>query len=117
MQETETLADRLNLEPVIFRGSSSSELVMILMLATVFWLPVALLIAVMFGVGPMGLGAAGLCILATVVIGSTIFQRIKRDRPDFYYQHLLMIQAQRLGFMNKAFVRYSGIWDLGRTLS
>ncbi|HFD11717.1 MAG TPA: TIGR03750 family conjugal transfer protein, partial [Crenotrichaceae bacterium] len=89
MEHTETLADRLNLEPVIFRGSSSSELTVILILATVFWLPMALLIAILFGVGPMGLGAAGLCILATVVIGSTVFQRIKRDRPDFYYQHLL----------------------------
>jgi conjugative transfer region protein (TIGR03750 family) len=83
MNETETLADRLNLEPVIFRGSSSSELMLILILATVFWLPVALLVAFLFDVGPMGLGAAGLCILATVVIGSTSFQRIKRDRCVF----------------------------------
>ena len=43
--DTETLADRLNQEPVIFRGSSSSELGMILLCAVVFWVPFALTIA------------------------------------------------------------------------
>jgi conjugative transfer region protein (TIGR03750 family) len=116
LDETETLADRLNLEPVIFRGSSSSELSMILIIATVFWLPVSIVIAYLFGAVAMGLGIAALAVLATVVIGSTVFQRIKRDRPDFYYQHLLMIQAQRLGLLKKGFIRHSGVWDLGRTL-
>ncbi len=115
LDELEPLADRLNLEPMIFRGSSSSELAMILTVATLFWLPVSLLVAIVSGVGPMGLGAAGLCILATVFFGSTLFQRIKRDRPDYYYQHVLMIQAQRIGFMQKSLIRHSGVWDLGRT--
>ncbi len=115
MDTNETLADRLNLEPLIFRGSSSSELVMILMVATAFWFPVTMLIAFFYGVPLMGLGAGGLCILATIVIGSTVFQRIKRDRPDYYYQHLLLTQAQRFGFMRRVLIRESGYWDLGRT--
>ncbi len=115
LDTTETLADRLNLEPVIFRGSSSSELSMILMIATVFWLPVSIVIASLLGAVAMGLGMSALGVLASVVIGSTLFQRIKRDRPDYYYQHLFLIQRQRFGFLNNGFIRRSGVWDLGRT--
>ena len=38
-KDHEILADRLNAEPVIFKGCSSSELGMIVGLAIVIWLP------------------------------------------------------------------------------
>jgi conjugative transfer region protein (TIGR03750 family) len=116
LDDTETLADRLNLEPVIFRGSSSSELLMMVIVSTLFWLPVSIIVAAMLGAVAMGLGMTGLGVLASVVIGSTLFQRIKRDRPDYYYQHLLLILRQRFGFLKNGFIRHSGVWDLGRTV-
>ncbi len=115
MDSQDLLADRLNLEPLIFRGSSSSELVMILIVAAGFWFPVTLLIATLSGAPLMGLGTGGLCILATVYFGSTVFQRIKRDRPDFYYQHRLLTLGQDLKLLRTHLIRYSGVWDLGRT--
>jgi hypothetical protein len=42
-KDHEILADRLNAEPVIFKGCSSSELGMIVGLAIVIWLPLSLL--------------------------------------------------------------------------
>lgn len=112
---TETLADRLNHEPVIFRGSSSSELGMILLCAVVFWVPFALIIAALLGAVAMGLGLASLGILATVFIGSTLFQKIKRGRPDNYYQHRMMIILHQLGLRTSTLIRYQGAWYLGRT--
>lgn len=113
---TETLADRLNQEPVIFRGSTNSELGMILLCAIVFWLPAGLLLAALFGAVVMGLGIATLGVLATIVFGSTGFQRIKRGRPDFYYQHVLILKLNKLGLRSSSLVARQGAWDLGRTL-
>lgn len=113
---TETLADRLNQEPVIFRGSTNSELGMILLCATVFWLPTGLILAALFGAMVMGLGIAALGVLGTVYFGSTWFQRIKRGRPDFYYQHLLIIYLNKLGVRSSSLIARQGSWDLGRTL-
>ncbi|AEG00433.1 TIGR03750 family conjugal transfer protein [Methylomonas methanica] len=113
----ETLADRLNQEPVIFRGSTHSELGFILLLATLFWLPVSLLIAACLGAPAMGLGMAMVGVLVTIVFGSTWFQRIKRGRPDYYYQHRLMIGLHRLGLRKSRLILSSGVWDLGRTVS
>ncbi|MBD9357337.1 TIGR03750 family conjugal transfer protein [Methylomonas sp. EbA] len=109
------MADRLNQEPVIFRGSTHSELGLILLLATLFWLPVSVLIAACMGAPAMGLGLAMFGVLVTIVFGSTWFQRIKRGRPDYYYQHRLMIILHRLGLRKTRLILLSGVWDLGRT--
>ena len=52
----EILADRLNAEPVIFKGCSSSELGMIVAVAALVWLPLSLLLAWLLGAITMGFG-------------------------------------------------------------
>jgi conjugative transfer region protein (TIGR03750 family) len=109
------LADRLNSEPLIFRGCSNSELGMILLCAVLFWVPVSLMIAASFGAVAMGLGLSGLGILATVYVGATLFQLVKRGRPDNYYQHLMMIRLNGLGLWRSRLIRRHGSWSLGRS--
>lgn len=111
----EILADRLNAEPVIFKGCSSSELGMIVGLAIVFWLPLSLLLAWLLGAVTMGFGIAGAGVVATVVVLATLFQRIKRGRPEGYYQQWLRIRLQTLGLYRTPWVLRSGSWDIGRT--
>ena len=53
------LADRLNVEPAIFKGCSSSELGIIVGVAALVWLPVSLLLAGLMGAVTMGFGLAG----------------------------------------------------------
>lgn len=115
IDHTETLADRLNYEPVIFRGSTSTELMLLLTFSAAFWLPAGFLIAWWFGQLAMGVGIAAIAILVTVFYGSTVFQIIKRGRPDYYYQQLIAIGLQRLRLRKTGFVLRSGSWDLGRT--
>ena len=75
------LADRLNAEPAIFKGCSSSELGVIVAAAAVVWLPLSIVLAWLAGALTMGFGIAGVGIVATVVLTAGIFQRLKRGRP------------------------------------
>jgi conjugative transfer region protein (TIGR03750 family) len=114
-QQQDVLADRLNAEPAIFKGCSSTELGTIVGLAILLWLPLSLLLAWVFGAVTMGFGIAGVGVIATVIVSATVFQRVKRDRPDGYYQQYLRIRLHQWGLMGCPWVRRSGVWDIGRT--
>ena len=109
------LADRLNAEPAIFKGCSSSELGVIVGVAALVWLPVSLLLAGLMGAVTMGFGLAGVGVVATVVATASLFQRLKRNRPDGYYQQRFVIWLNDRGLRCAPFVRRSGAWDIGRT--
>ena len=109
------LADRLNVEPVIFKGCSSSELGLIVGVAALIWLPVSLLLAGLMGAVTMGFGLAGVGVVGTVIVMATLFQRLKRGRPDGYYQQQISIWLADHGVRHSPFIRRSGAWDIGRT--
>lgn len=115
VNDAEVLADRLNAEPTIFRGCSSSELGLIVGLAIAVWLPVSVALAWGFGAPTMGFGIAGVGVVITVVVIATVFQRIKRGRPDGYYQQWLRIRLHHAGLLRAPWVLRSGTWDIGRT--
>ena len=109
------LADRLNVEPAIFKGCSSSELGIIVCVAALVWLPVSLLLTGMMGAVTMGFGVAGVGVVGTVIVMAGLFQRLKRGRPDGYYQQQVSIWLSDHGLRRSPFVRRSGPWDIGRT--
>ena len=109
------LADRLNVEPVIFKGCSSSELGLIVGVAALVWLPVSLLLAGLMGAVTMGFGLAGVGVVGTVIVMATLFQCLKRGRPDGYYQQQISIWLADHGLRHSPFIRRSGAWDIGRT--
>ncbi|WP_241521125.1 TIGR03750 family conjugal transfer protein [Kineobactrum sediminis] len=110
----EILADRLNAEPVIFRGCSASELGVIVALAAAVWLPLSLLLAWLGGAVTMGFGIAGIGIVATVLGIASLFQRLKRNRPDGYYQQRCALWLDDKGLKRSPFINRSGTWDIGR---
>jgi len=109
------LADRLNAEPVIFKGCSASELGMIVGVAALVWLPVSLILAGLAGAVTMGFGLAGMGIVATVLVTASLFQRLKRNRPDGYYQQRIVLWLDDRGMKRAPFILRSGSWDIGRT--
>ena len=111
----ERVADRMNAEPSIFKGCSTSELLVIALAATVFWLPVSLLVGAMFGAITMGLGATGVGVVATVVVAASVFQKIKNGKPDGYYQQRTRIWLSERKLISSKFVLRSGSWYLGRS--
>ena len=112
---TNILAERLNVEPAIFKGCSSSELGIIVTLATLIWLPLSVLLAWALGAASMGLGLAGIAIVATVVITASVFQRLKRGRPHGYYQQQFIIGLATMGLRPSPFIRRDGSWTIGRS--
>ena len=113
--EPEVLAERMNAEPAIFRGCSSSELGLIVALAAAVWLPVSLIVAALAGALSMAFGLAGIAIVTTVILTASVFQRIKRGRPEGYYQQRLLISLADLGLRRSPFIRRQGHWSIGRS--
>lgn len=109
------LAARLDTEPVIFRGCSSSELGLIVGVSATVWLPLSLLLAGLLGALTMGAGIAMVGVLATAFVMATVFQRLKRGRPDGYYQQRLRLKLEDFGLRRSGFIRRGGAWDIGRT--
>ena len=108
------LGARMNAEPPILKGCSSSELLMVAGAATLIWLPIGLVAALFLG--PVTIALAGGLIVGTIYIGAGIFQRIKRGRPDGYYQHWIDGRLHRLGLRRSSFVVLEkGSLALGRT--
>ena len=104
----------MNEEPSILRGCSSTELTLVACCAVAVWLPVAILLA--FFIGAVALGLAGGLIVATVYVGGGFFQKIKRGRPDGYYQHRVDLALRKIGLRNSSFVAFEkGMPALGRT--
>jgi conjugative transfer region protein (TIGR03750 family) len=115
MQDSDVLADRVDIEPPIFKGCSSSELLAMLVVAVVVWIPVSLLLSL-----ALGKVAYALAILAVGVIGSvygsaSVFQRVKRNRPDHYYVHVVMRALHRWQLRSFPLAWRTGYWDIGRS--
>ena len=108
------LADRLNVEPAIFKGCSSSELGVIVGVAALVWLPVSLTLAGLMGAATMGFGLAGVGVVGTVIVMASVFQRLKRGRPDGYYQQQAGLWLADHGLRRSLFIRRSGFWNIGR---
>ncbi len=109
------LTDRINAEPPILRGLSSSEALFAIMAAFAFWIPVGLVIGFIAGHMPISVIIMGFGSLGTVWLSSGWFQTVKRDRPDFYYQHQFKKWRTRFGLSHR-FLSQSGVWDLGRSM-
>ncbi len=114
-QRNEILAHRVNAEPPILRGCSSSELIILLVAGVVFWVPMGLLLGALMGAVFTALGIAGIGIIATLWLTATVFQRIKRGRPDGYYQQRIRVFLHDTHLYPSRFIRRSGVWDVGRT--
>ena len=111
----EIRADRLNTEPVVFKGCSSFELGIIVGLSALVWLPASLLLAGLAGALTMGFGIAAIGVVASVVLLAGLFQRLKRGRPDGYYQQRFLIALESRGLRRPTFIRRAGAWDTGRS--
>ncbi len=104
------LPDRLNREPVIFRGLTNPEMFQLAKLGAMVWLPVCFFVAWLCNATIMGLGAGVAMTLLTVVVGGTLMQRVKRGKPEGYHVRRLQIWFQDKGIGSSVFMRYSGRW-------
>lgn len=115
IRDVEFLPDRLNGEPVVFRGLTTSEMFLLLKLGAVLWFPVGIVICAFFGIALIGVGVGAVLTLGTIVIGGNVMQRKKRGKPDNYHVRHLKCLAQDKRLSSYGFTRYTGPWSVART--
>ena len=108
--------DRVNVEPAILLGLSSTEAVWTIVAAFSVWVPIGVLIGLLTRSMAIGVLFSSVTPLATVYIAAQKMAAVKRDRPDLYYLHLFRQTLARTGLRRSRFVIHFGGWDLGRSL-
>lgn len=109
--------ERLNQEPIIFRGCGSSEMTLIVLASVVVVMPIAITVAATAGAAMIGIGLSGGLMLVTVVLGATGFQQLKRNCPNGHYQQRVKIALDQAGLSNTHAILGDGQWDVGRSLN
>ena len=114
-REIEFIPDRLIEEPVIFRGLTDTEVVVIILAAIVFWIPLCVILLLPFGLALFGVGVGfGMAIGSLLFVGASL-QRLKRRMPDGLHLVYLKKQLQKkCTFFNFGYIETSQSWDIRR---
>lgn len=109
------LPDRLNREPVVFRGMTTTELFIALVSGLLTGLVCGIFPAVLFAVWaliPTGaLAGAAIAIMA----GGKWLARLKRGRPDTWLYRAMGARLARHGFGDPKLVQVSTAWVTRRS--
>jgi conjugative transfer region protein (TIGR03750 family) len=108
------LPDRVNAEPVIFRGVTSTELLYLLIGGIGLWTPISLVAALVIHRPLFTLIFALVLVIGTVYFGSIYLSGLKRNRPDHYYVQLAQMKFAGFGIGAPPFFTRSGYWALER---
>lgn len=110
------LAETLNRSPVVLRGLTVPEVVVLAMMAVAVWFPTGIIVGAWLWTWMMGLAVAVVFLIATVFLMPLVLERLKRDKPTAYYsQRIRRWATARLGVKNGAFVPRNTRFELGRT--
>jgi conjugative transfer region protein (TIGR03750 family) len=114
MQTILFLPDRLNAEPVVFRGFTTPELG----LAALAGVGIGLIGSVpLAAVAGWVMIPTGMLVMPLVVIGfgGQWLARLKRGKPEHYIWQQLAIKKRRLGMGDRTLIVVSQGWSLHRT--
>lgn len=114
-REIDFIPDRLIEEPVVFRGMTDTEVVVLIIAGLVFWIPVSVLLLLPFGWGLFGVGiGVGMAIASLLLIGRYL-TGLKRRRPDgLHIVYLKKIAQRKISFINFDYIETSQAWDIRR---
>lgn len=114
--EHNLLGERLNAEPAVFRGCTASELIALVAIASGVWLPLGLIAGLLMGKLAIGMAFSIMALVGTLFVVPTLFQIIKRGKPDGHYQISSRVWAARYGlfFIRSDYILRKGVWDTGR---
>jgi len=79
-------------------------------------IPLSVIVCGLLGYLMMGVGIGLLLVIAWVVMGAMILQKLKRGRPLGYYQLRLRLWLEDLHLLRRSFIRQGQVWDIGRRL-
>ena len=96
------LTDRVNVEPAILNGMTTTEAQIIGAISFAFCVAIGGLLVAMFGKWQILLIVSLFCPLVILWFASKKLAQVKRNRPDGYYAQAIPACFYRLGTMNKA---------------
>lgn len=108
------IPDRLNEEPVIFIGMTDSELKLAVGVSLGFWLPVSIIVAVLFGQGILGIAVGTLMAFLTMWLLGKKLRVIKRGRPKGYHVMAISAWLEDRNLKPKTMIRETRTWDIKR---
>ena len=113
-REIDFIPDRLIDEPVVFRGMTDTEVVTVMGLSLVLWIPLCVLLLLPFGMGLFGTGVGfGLAILTLLIVGGRL-QHLKRRLPDGLHSFYLKKWLQKNTPFDFGYIDHSQHWDIQR---
>ena len=78
--------------------------------------PGSIIVCGLFGYLMMGVGIGLLLVIGWVFVGATVLQKLKRGRPQGYYQMRLRLWLEDFYLLRSQFIRQGQVWDIGRRL-
>jgi len=110
------VTDRVNADPPIFHGMTAAEGFKIAVSCLIFYGVISALLAMLTGWLPIipivSLAGTG----ATLWYGSLWLAKIKRGRPEHYYNQAVSIWLAEHGISRKVFLLYTRFWSVGRDM-
>lgn len=114
-REINYIPDRLIADPVVFRGMTDTEVVAIIVIGIIFWIPVSILLLLPFGYGLFGVAVGvGMAILTLIFAGKRL-TNLKRKQPDGLHVVFFKKWLQKKGFGSYGFINQSTKWDVRRS--
>lgn len=96
------IAANVNNEPVVFRGCTTTEMLMVFAISCAIVIPIFIAIGLMVGNLGLMIGAAMMGMLFVSLIGVSLLGTVKRGKPEGYYQHKwALISSRHLGGQKK----------------
>ncbi|WP_180277137.1 TIGR03750 family conjugal transfer protein [Janthinobacterium sp. BJB446] len=108
------LTDRANREPAILRGFTSSEAQMAIFIVMPIYAVIGLVIALATKMWALGVLVASLAPMLTVWTVAGWIAKVKRNKPDYYYQHHFKRWLAKNGLVKSRFIDHDGFWEIGR---
>lgn len=109
------MPNNLNEEAVVFRGLTSTEIVIVTVISTLFWTVITFIVGAAIGKTTTVIGFTFVLVLITVFVLGTIMQKIKRGRPPGHYQHLIALFFGRHKIKRTTHVIFDGSFSMGRS--
>lgn len=111
----DVVASNVNEEVAVFRGSSTGELMSMAVICVAVITPTMSIIGAFFDKAIMMFSLSLVVVFVAMFLISTWMQRIRRGRPDGYFEQRIVFFRTSLGFGSCPFVRYNGQMDIYRT--
>ncbi|WP_313569344.1 TIGR03750 family conjugal transfer protein [Comamonas terrigena] len=117
MTKKTPLTDRVNVEPAIINGMTSTEANYIAVVSFALSLLVGVALFIVTGFWPL---LVVFCIGGPVLslwYGSLYLQTIKRNRPDGFYVQAAHIWLSKIGIIRCRFIRHNRFYELGASIN